>query len=51
MAAHQAHSDAYLYVVDSDLARALILSVEASREFQVVHQGDDGIVALLVAKP
>ena len=51
MTAHQRHGAAYVYIIDSDLTHALILSVEASPEFQVVHTGDDGIVALLVAGP
>ena len=48
MIVHQAHRDAYLYIIDSDRTHALILSVEASRQFRVVHQADDGIVALLL---
>jgi hypothetical protein len=49
--AHPEKGTAFVYVVDSLASHALLLDVEASPQFQVVHKGDDGVVARLVAGP
>jgi len=49
--AHPEKGTAFVYVVDTPGSHALLLDVEASPQFQVVHKGDDGVVARLVAGP
>ena len=41
----------YVYVVDAPDTHPLLLDVVASPEFQVVHKGDDGVIARLIAAP
>jgi hypothetical protein len=38
-------------VVESLDSHALRLDIEASPKFRVVHAGDDGVVAILIAGP
>ena len=50
----KAHSELetdYVYVVDTVVSHPLVLSVELSPEFQVVHKSKDGVVARLIAGP
>ena len=49
MKANGTSKDGYVYVADNDLSSALMESVKASPEFDVVHAGDDGVVAKLIA--
>ena len=57
MRAHMGTGSNYVYVVDVlDVVDALdthplVLDVEASPEFEVVHEDDDGVVARLLAGP
>jgi len=49
MRAHPVPGPAYAYVVNSDASSALMHSVLRSSSFEVVHSGDDGVVARLIA--
>jgi hypothetical protein len=49
--AHATNGPAYVYVVESLDSHALRLDIEASPKFRVVHAGDDGVVAILIAGP
>jgi hypothetical protein len=49
--AHPEKGTGYVYVLDSLGSHALLLDVEASPHFEVIHKGDDGVVARLVAGP
>jgi hypothetical protein len=60
MRAHEGTGPNYVYVVDAHGANdthdandthPLVLDVLASPDFQVVHKGDDGVVARLIAAP
>ena len=47
--AHPVPGPAYAYVVNGDASSALMHSVLRSPSFEVVHSGDDGVVARLIA--
>jgi hypothetical protein len=60
MRAHEGTGPNYVYVVDAHGANdthdandthPLVLDVLASPDFQVIHKGDDGVVARLIAAP
>ena len=51
MKANGGSVDGYVYVADNDLSSALMASVKASPDFEVIHDGDDGVVAKLIAPP
>ena len=49
--AHPEARTGYVYVVDGLESHALVLDVVASPLVQVVHRGDDGVVARILAAP
>jgi hypothetical protein len=48
---HRVPGPVYAYVVNSDASSSLMHSVLRSPSFEVVHSGNDGVVARLVAGP
>lgn len=48
---HPEKGTVYVYVVYSLGSHSLLLDVEASPRFEVIHKGDDGVVARLIAAP
>jgi hypothetical protein len=48
---HPEKKTGYVFVVENLNAHALLLDVAASPSFEVIHRGDDGVVAKILASP